>query len=134
MVAHYRSLDELIAAAPDTGRLGGADATSGMKLHAYVEVLGETWRVNWETHIEDLIRLRDYIANGGDPIRITRGGRRALGIGTDAEGVYIYEMEREHRDPSYRSSAATPHGLCCFVTAPIGSECACCGATVESAS
>jgi hypothetical protein len=59
---------------------------------------------------------------------------RRAGIGTDADGVYIYETEREHRDPSKRSAATTPHSTCCFVTAPVGSECAYCGAIVEPAS
>lgn len=131
MVPHYRSLDELIANAPKSGRLGGPDATSGMYVYAYVEVLGETWQVNWETHVESLVKLRDFIERGGDPIRITDGGRRALGVGDDAKYLYVYAKE-SNGGTARKAAVATTQASCCSVSAPIGSECIICGNTVEA--
>jgi hypothetical protein len=126
MVEHYRSLDELIAAAPASGRLGGVHATRGMRTFAYVDVLDETWRVCWETDAEDLVKLRDDIAGGGDPVRFTGSGVRALGIGAKADGIYIYEVDVVRRDVR-KHSASKSEGTCCWFIAPVGSECAICG-------
>ena len=132
MAAHYRSLDELIAAAPKSGRLGGPDATRGMKTYAYVDVLGETWRVCWETYAEDVVKLRDHIVRGGAPVRVTSSGVRALGAGDKADGIYIYEVDAERRHLRKKSPSAIGLGTCCFVSAPTGSECAYCGSTIGS--
>lgn len=128
MTPHYRSLDELIEAAPPSGPLGGPGVTSGRRTYALVDILGSTWKVAEETLAHRLVDLRKYIASGADPIRITEGGTRALATGGDPDHLYLYEQPTESRPTSTTGSRS--HGLCCFVAAPVGSECSNCGEVV----
>lgn len=128
MTPHYRSLDDLIAAAPASGPLGGPGVNTGRRTYAFLDTLGRNWIVTEETHVERLVELRDFIAAGGDPVRITEGGTRALGTGGNPDRLYIYEYAGGVAGrPATRPRT---HAVCCNMEAPIGSECSECGEVV----
>lgn len=132
MPQHFESLDDLIAAAPASGPVGGPHVRISWGVSAFVDVAGATWAVHEDTRAERLTDLPDHLKTEPTPFE-----KRAV---DDAPSL----PERLSMDCTYTRPYQAPRGRLIFgrpthalcptynVEAPIRSECAFCGAEIPA--